>query len=227
LRRKPSVEKRLSVTDEFLQSIQADRGHTVSDKFTDYFVFPRLERDSTGEQNTKEILTTVDFLDELEAERRIIITGANGSGKSTLLKHLFIELANKKCVILCDIDSIKKKDSKKIVKHVFEDIYGTDPSDYVRFLQLPAEDKVLIIDDIDQIRPQTLDAYISSVSDEFGYMLFATQKVLSLDMIERMRSSLNTNKNICKYKVSPAVSLQQNAFNPSGTVASKGNTQVE
>ena len=139
----------------------------------------------------------------MESERRIIITGANGSGKTTLLKHLFIELSSTKCVIFCDIDNIKNKDSKKIIKHVFEDTYGTDPSDYIRFLQLPPEEKVLIIDDIDQIRPQTLDAYISSVSNEFGYMIFATKKVLNLDMVERMRSALNTSKNICKYKVSP------------------------
>ena len=203
LPQKPSIEKKLTVTADFMATLKKDDGHTVSDNFADYFVFPRLELDATGDQHLKEILTTEDFLRELDSEKRIIITGANGSGKSTLLKHIFIELASKKCVIFCDIDSIKRKDSQKIVKNVFEDIYGTGYSDYVRFSQLPPEEKVLIIDDIDQIKPQNLDAYISSVSGDFGYMIFATKNVLNLDMLERMRASLKTDKNICKYKVSP------------------------
>lgn len=203
LPRKPSVEKKLTVSSEFLSTLKKDDGHTVADSFEDYFVFPRLEQDTTGAQHPKELLNAEDFLRELVSEKRIIITGASGSGKTTLLKHLFLELVSQKCVIFCDIDSIKKKDSQKIVKSVFEDIYGTDYSDYVRFTQLPAEEKVLIIDDIDQIKPQNLDAYISSVSSEFGYMLFATKNVLNINMLDRMRASLKTDKNICRYKVSP------------------------
>ena len=137
------------------------------------------------------------------SQKRVLITGANGCGKTSLLKALFLKLSEEKCVIYCDIDTIKNKESSKIVKSNFEDIYGDDKESLVRYNQLPPENRVLIIDDIDQIKPRDFDRYISSLTSEFGLMIFATKKVIDLDMLERMKTALKTETAITKYKIAP------------------------
>lgn len=200
---KPSVEKRLRVCDEYNNKILSDPLRNLATKFTDYFVFPRIETDAYGDTSSKEFLDIDVFLNEIGEQKRVIITGANGCGKTSLLKALFIKLAKDKCVIYCDIDTIKNKASSKIVKSNFEEIYGEDYASYVRYQQLAPENKVLIIDDIDQIRPRDFDQYVSSISNEFGLMIFATKKVIDLDILDRMKNALKMESAIAKYKITP------------------------
>lgn len=200
---KPSIEKRLMVCDSYIKEIKTEHACAIADSFEKYFVFPRIETDDYDGDNKKTFLDTQSFMFEIEEKKKVLLVGTNGCGKTTLLKHLFIEFSKDKCVIMCDIDTIKKKESAKIVKTNFEDIYGMDYSDYVRFTQLPPEKKVLIIDDIDQIKTQDFEAYISSLSSEFGYMIFATKNVIDLNIVERMKKALDLEDSITKYKIMP------------------------
>ncbi len=201
--KKASEEKKLTVLDDYYSKILNDSRRNLSDNFTDYFVFPRIETEAYGETQSKEFLTMDAFLAEISAQKRVLITGANDSGKTFLLKALFLKLVQEKCVLYCDIDTIKNKESKKIVRSNFEDVYGDDYASFVRFQQLPPENKVLIIDDIDQIRQRDFERYISGLSNEFGLMIFVTNKVIDLDMLERMKNALKTDTAITKYKISP------------------------
>ena len=200
---KPSVEKKLTVRDEYRNDLLSDPLRSLSADFTDYFVFPRIETETYGDALSKEFLSIDPFIEELYSQKRVLITGANGCGKTSLLKALFLKLSEDKCVIYCDIDTIKNKESRKIVKSNFEEIYGDDRESLVRYSQLPPENRVLIIDDIDQIKPRDFDRYISSLTGEFGLMIFATKKVIDLDMLERMKTALKTETAITKYKIAP------------------------
>ena len=200
---KPSIEKRLKVCDEYINKLFSDPLRNLSAKFTDYFVFPRIENEAYGETLSKEFLDIDSFILEMYSQKRVLITGATGAGKTTLLKALFLKLSEEKCVIYCDIDTIKNKKSGKIIKSNFEDIYGDDYESMVRYRQLPAENRVLIIDDIDQINSRDFAQYISNIASEFGLMIFATKKVIDLDMLERMRVAMKTETAITKYKITP------------------------
>lgn len=201
---KKSIEKALIVTEEYNQNLFNDAHRSFSSNSQDYYVFPRLETETYESNGNKEFLDIESFIAEIQKKHQVLITGGNNSGKSLLLKNLFSKLTGLgKCVVLCDIDTIKRKESSKIVKSNFEDIYGDDFSDYNRFKQLPPENKVLIIDDIDQIKQQDFENYIAGIANQFGLMIFATKDVLDLDMLKRMKTALKSKNSIGKYKIEP------------------------
>ena len=200
---KPSVERKLTVTEAFKENMTSSPLKTLSNKIEDFYVFPRIETDSFEDSKNKEFVSIESFVEEIVNQKRILLTGSNGCGKTALLKQLFLRLSKEKCVVFCDIDTIKNKESRKIVKSNFEEIYGDNYSDYERFKQLPPENKVLIIDDIDQIKSTDFEKYISSIADEFGLMIFATKNVIDLDMIERVKRALDSEQAITRYKITP------------------------
>lgn len=211
---KKSVEKSLVVIDDYKNNLFTDAHKSFSNSSQDYFVFPRLEAETYEENNNKEFLDIDSFIVEIQDQHQVLITGSNNSGKTMLLKNLFSKLTELgKCVVLCDIDTIKRKESSKIVKSNFEDIYGDDFSDYNRFKQLSPEKKVLIIDDIDQIKPIDFENYIASIADQFGLMIFATKDVLDLDMLKRMKTALKSENFFAKYKISPFFCRQTQRVN--------------
>lgn len=201
---KKSLEKKLVVAQDYLDSLFINSHRAFSNSSQDYYVFPRIESELYEEAGNKEFLRMEDFIDELQQQRQVLITGANNSGKTLLLKNLFLELTELgKCVVLCDIDTIKSKESSKIIKSNFEDIYGDDFSDYNRFKQLPAQNKVLIIDDIDQIKQHDFEKYINGIKEQFGLMIFTTKDTLDLDMLNRMKTALKSEEFVVKYNISP------------------------
>ncbi len=201
---KKSVEKTLVVTEEYKQNLFVDAHKSFSNNSQDYYVFPRIESETYESNSNKEFLDIESFVSEIKEKQQVLITGPNNSGKTMLLKNIFLKLIELgKCVVFCDIDTIKRKESSKIVKTNFEDIYGDAFSDYNRFKQLPPENKVLIIDDIDQIKQQDFENYVASIDDQFGLMIFATKDVLDLDMLQRMKTALKSKNSIAKYKISP------------------------
>lgn len=202
LPQKPSIEKHLTVSDEFLSSFSQGSHIFFSNNPMDYFVFPRLESDNYGDSQTQKFTTSSSFIGEINEKKRILIMGSNSSGKTLLLKHLFFEFIKQgKCVLFCDIDTIKNKDSKKIIKTNFEDIYGDSYSDYIRFKQMSPDNKVLIIDDIDSIKKQDFEKYITSISGDFSLMIFASKNVIDIDMLERMKTALELEGNFSKYYI--------------------------
>lgn len=204
LPKKPSVEKALSVCAEYKNKLLSGAHRSFSDSPMDYFVFSGIESETHDGEAGNEFFDMEKFIEEILGQKQVIITGANNSGKTTLLNALFLSLTEKgKCVVFCDIATVRRKESSKIVKTNFEDIYGTDFSDYTRFKQLPPENKVLIIDDIDQIKEQDFEAYISSISDEFGLMVFATKNVIDFNIIERVKIAIQSENAVTKYRILP------------------------
>ncbi len=200
---KPSIEKELTVLEEYKRNLFSNSYRSFSDDSQDYYVFPRIESE-TYEENEREFTDINQFINEIRKNQRILITGPANSGKTMLLKNMFIKLIDMGfCVVMCDIDTIKRKESGKIVKANFENIYGDNKSDYSRFIQLPSSKKVLIIDDIDQINQKDFEEYITAQASQFGLMIFAANSIIDLDMIKRMEIALKTNNAIAKYKIVP------------------------
>lgn len=203
LPRKLSEEKHLRIKENYGKLLCEDMKHDVSNDFRDYFVFPRIQAEANNGMPAKEFTTEDTFIDEIMDKKKVLITGGYNIGKTALLRSLFLKLSKKKTVVFCDIGSISGKNTDRIIKNNFEDIYGDIPSDYIRFDQMPKENKVLIIDDIDQIKSSDFEKYITSLNEKFEYFIFASKSVLDIDMLERMKGALKVNNHIYKYTIMP------------------------
>lgn len=204
LESKPSIERKLVVRDEYIKELFSNSNHFFSNNSIEYFVFPRVEKEAYDDSSRQEFIDINSFIEEILPQKKVLITGVSNSGKTSLLKALFMNLTEQEyCVIYTDIDTIKKKDTSKIVKANFEDIYGEGLSLYSRFSQLPIEKKILIIDDIDKINKHDFERYINEQSQSFGLLLFTASSVVDLDIMKRVEDALNIEGAVSKYRISP------------------------
>ena len=207
LAKKPSVEKSLMPTDEFMSNFLTDPKSSISNDFREYFVFPRLQSEDGIKVKQKEFVSEESFFAEIVSRKRVIICGLDDFGKTTLLKHLFFAFANSDYVPLyCDIDNIKGKHPDRIIKTCFEDIYGENPSDYIRYTQIPKERKVVIIDDIDQIDHKSIDHFFKYLESCFELCVFSSHDTIDLNILDRMKAQLNAGDSIPKYQIEPMYS---------------------
>ena len=202
--KKPSVEKRINMTQDFLENFCVDPKHEISKDFRDYFVFPRIQGEDLSGTLGKEFTDEDAFIAEILKRKKLLITGGYNSGKTALLKSLFFRLTNDGYFVLfCDINNIRGKRAERIIRNCFEDIYGEKPSDYDRFLQLPKEKLVLIIDDTDLIESSDFEKFVSQLGDTFEYFIFASNKVLDMNLIERMKVFLKTKDLLFRFNIAP------------------------
>lgn len=199
---KPSIEKKITILSSYKKIIHSDSKQELGKDFTEYFVFPRIEIIGVNNTQNKEFINDDEFIKELLIQKKMMIYAPHDMGKTTLLKWMFLRLSKDYIPIFCDIENIKGKNSKRIIKSCFEDIYGEDPSDYERYLQLPKDKKILIIDDIDQIKPDHFERFITDIGNEFDLFIFSSKKIYDLDMLEKMKVQLKTTDSITKYQIS-------------------------
>jgi len=203
LLKKPSIEKHIDVLPSYIVSLCEDIKHDISEDFRDYYVFPRIQTEDQNGTIGKEITTEEEFISELLKRKKNLITGGYNSGKSALLKSLFFCLSKDYVVIYCDIADIRGKRAERIIKNCFVDIYGDNESDYNRFLQIPKEKRILIIDDIDQIKQCSFDSFISELGETFEYFIFASKQILDISLLDRMKVLLKTIDLVYKYRITP------------------------
>ena len=204
---KPSAEKALNITESFKSELLLDRKHDISPDFRDYYVFPRIQSEDRIGSGNHEFTTEDSFIDEVLQKRKVLISGGYNSGKSTLLRKLFLRLSDMGyTVLLCDIENIRGKKADRIIRNCFEDIYGENPSDFQRYEQIPKEKKILIIDDIDQIKQNSFDSFLSQIGERFEYIIFASKQLIDLSLFERMKTQLKAVDSIYRYKVMPMYS---------------------
>lgn len=201
--KKPSLEKHISISSSYETYLHEDIKHDIAKDFRDYFVFPRIQAEDQDGTIGREFIDEKSFVDEILSKKKVLIAGGYNSGKSTLLKSLFFRLSDDFIVIYCDINSVRDKNTTRIIRNCFEDIYGENQSDYDRFNQMPKEKKILFIDDIDQIVPSDFEHFINQLSYTFEYFIFSSMRVLDIDLLDRMKSLLKTTDLIHKYKLTP------------------------
>lgn len=203
LTKKPSIEKHIDVIPSYLTTLLTDFKHDLSEDFHNYFVFPRIQAEDQDGTIGKEYIGEKSLIDEIIARKRVLITGGYNSGKTTLLKSLFCSLSREFIVIYCDITDIRGKHAERIIKNCFVEIYGESPSDYNRFIQMPKEKRILIIDDIDQIAPTDFEHFIQQLCETFEYFIFTSKQVININLLDRMKLQLKTTDLIYKFKIAP------------------------
>ena len=181
----------------------------LSEKLSDYYVFPGLQREATDQEDEiKEILSIEQFFQKIEEEKRLEISGGDSSGKSSLLKMLFQHYLPRKYVLLCKIEDISSGNRHRIIRSLFEYTYGLDEAEYARFERAPKDDKMILIDDIHLIKTQHISSFLDGIEEEFGYVIYTTNNLLKLDIQERIKLTIAEDSYVF-YKILPLYSAKR------------------
>lgn len=167
---------------DFLENMKTDPMFTLAKDFREYYVFPRIKAEDVTGKNTRDILSFESFDTELKTKNYVVINGASGSGKTTLLRYLFLQYSAKSPVVYCSPEFIRGKKPERIIKNCFQEAYGNDESLFVRFSQLPKNEKFILIDDIDEIRDDIRSSILSYVNDNFGYCVSSTREYIEFNL---------------------------------------------
>lgn len=204
---KPSVEKKPNITASFMQELLQDKKHDISQDFRDYYVFPRIQSEDCLGSSNNEFTTENSFIEEILKKKKILISGGYNAGKTTLLRILFLRLSDMGYTVLfCDTDNIHGKKADRIIRNCFEDIYGENHSDYERYDQLSKSKKILIIDDIDQIKTSGFNSFLNHINEKFEYIVFSSKQLIAIDLFERTKTQLKAVDSIYRYKIMPMYS---------------------
>lgn len=99
-------------------------------------------------------------------------------------------------------DDIVSGNRHRIIKGLFEYIYGSDDSEYTRFERASKESKMILIDDIHLIKSQHVGNFLEGIEDEFGYVIYTTNNLLKLDIQERIKAAIAKDSYTC-YRILP------------------------
>lgn len=208
---KPSIEKCLRITDDFKTWLLSDDKHSICDNFLSYYVFPRIQSEERNGDNYKEYSTIDSYVEELLDKKKVLIQGSYNSGKTALSKALFLHLTNTDFTVLfCDIENIHGKNVDRIIKNSFVDVYGDNSSDYERYEQIPKDKKVLIIDNADQVKRDSLNAFLANIDERFGYVVLVSKQLIDISLFERMKAELETVNSVYRYRILPLYSDKRN-----------------
>ena len=213
LARKSSIERVSTPTAEFIENICADPKRMYYTSFSDYFVFPRIREENINTDAIEEFTNTeysdeASFVTAIMSHNKALIIGDYNSGKTTLLKHLFITLTSHPhnyYVILCDINTLKNRNSGRLIENSFREIYGNTEADYTRFKQSAKSRRVLILDNIDYISEKQLNKFTKSVQDKFGHFIYASSQIFSFEVseiVEKLQMYFEEHDNVATYRIS-------------------------
>lgn len=190
-----------------VSSIMNDTFVHLSDNLADYYVFPGVTREFTPKAQTAgsfsaDIFTLNNFYKEFETCQRIEVSGSDTYGKSALLKMVFNHYLTKKCVLYCKVEDISSGNRRRIIKSLFEELYGESEAAYQKFERLDQSEKMILIDDIHLINPKHVSSFLSGIEEEFGYIMYTTSNTIKLDIQERIKAAIATDSYTC-FKLNP------------------------
>lgn len=189
------------INQEFIQEIKDDSHIKLPASLSDYYVFPGLERSPIDDNDLCcSVQNFSSFYRQFEKDKRLELAGSDGIGKSSLLKMIFNHYVGRKCVLLCRVNDITSGNRKRIIKNLFESVYGEE--EYDKFLHLDKKDKMILIDDLHLISPQHVSDFLNGIENEFGYIIYTTSNMLKLDIADRIKASLSKNSFV-SYRLLP------------------------
>jgi predicted MPP superfamily phosphohydrolase len=119
------------------------------------FIFPDVERIKLNQTILNDYQNSENLIDDVSISK-CVIEGESQSGKSSLLKMLFLKAYDRGFhPLLFSGKDLDKSGFEKNVKKVFQREYSEEKNDFDRFMQLPRENKFLIIDDFHEFSTST------------------------------------------------------------------------
>ncbi len=191
----------LRITEDFQEFIREDNEEK-------HYVFPSIIYH--GHKSTEKFLieTSSYFEEELQKHRYSIIVGAGNIGKTTLLKNLFSSLVKKHYVLYASPEKILEKSTHKrhnidkLIKALFEDIYGKNESEWQAFEQSDTTDCIFMLDDFEQIDGINISDFFKSLSGRFGTIIITNTHIIDFDT---SIINIDEKENIAKFEIKPPV----------------------
>lgn len=153
---------------------------------SDVFVYPDLSWITPAAKKAPgTTVRTDDVLDFFRDHKKVLVVGDHDAGKTTLSKVLYVELNRVAAVVPVlinaeEIKSINPKDVRRTIRSAFIEQY--DSRDWDAFLQLPAEQKMLIFDDWHRIRFNSKGQarILNSLNAEYERVVCLTSELFQL-----------------------------------------------
>lgn len=150
----------------------------------DIYVFPDLEkRDRKTSSKILDDYIDSEKLTDFSKYNKVIIEGENQSGKSSLISSLYqIFFDNDKFPIIVDSKNIKSKNIDSFLKSEFEKQYEYNESIYQKFKQYDLKDKIILIDNFQNIKLPTnsIKEFLTLLEEYFGKILIFSNSLLNL-----------------------------------------------
>ena len=194
----------LAPTPAYINDILSSGDQTICSDFSKYFVFPSLRFEEPGDYDVTDMVETEEkLLEIIKNHSQIMILGGANSGKTTLLKRLFLRLSQNYTVLLCGTSQIAGKKKENIIRETFQEIYGIDPAKYRLFEQQEKKQKIILIDDSNEIKPEHLNKLLDGLKDHFEHIVIISQKDgNAFDIKEQICSMLELDHGICQLNIS-------------------------
>lgn len=181
-------------TEKFYNDLSSDGNDREGELYEKYFVFPAMEvKDINDDFKDCVVNNEKKFLEFLNLKKRISIEGGSKAGKTILAKYLCRILIENYVPILLMPNNFALKDNEKMLKYAFQHQFGEN-ADYDSFLQMDGDKKVLIIDDSDKIKKESLERFVFDISKKFQYVILLTNIEWNLNIKEKAVEQLSENK---------------------------------
>lgn len=200
---KKIIKVGLHPKESFIDKILSDEKQNISDEFTDYFVFPRIEKESDKKMYSidYEFNEYKNFLNEIFKKKKVIIFGEDNSGKTTLLKRVYLSMCKSKVPLFFDINDIKNKSVDKMIEMSFEEQYSKKAAEFSKYQQMDRENKVAIVDDVNFINKRYLKSFIVRLSEIFDYIILGSKKGWNFDIRSEAEEELEIFSSFKKYNI--------------------------
>lgn len=197
--------KKLYPSVTFMNELHEDPGNRGKD-FTKYFIFPKLSKKNNCNYGDDEYIVNENaFINEILNNKRILIYGGNCSGKTTLIKKIFMDLTKEYVPLILEIYPSMKVKLDKFIKSIFEEQYGDDSIKYEKYQQLPKDQKVIFIDNIDllsKIKYFNICDFYKRLIDNFEYIIITTSSKNG-NVEDIIANELKNNDEFYEYEIFP------------------------
>lgn len=190
--------------EEFEKNLYIDSVNTISDSVFDYYVFPDLELIRDYSNTEREVVSLSEkFLEIVSDRKRVAVIGNENAGKTLLLKNLYINLSkNKYCCLYCEADTLQQVKWSNALLTLFRKNYIDQDGSFDKFMQIPQNQRVILIDDIHNIDKNQIYTLLRWAEDYFGIIVYATKELIELDLTERVKQSVELEI-YSRYKILP------------------------
>jgi len=185
-------------SDDYVRSISFDNNKFELDR---YFVFPGVE--IINKEEYTEIKEFDEFLTLIDQHQQIIIEAEESSGKSCLLHKIYTSLIGNYVPIYLNEGNIIGKNPERAIKAAFEEQYGDRPSSYEKYTQIDKARKVILLDDLNRIKPKYLQPLEEYLCANFGHVVSIIEPKWKVNMIEVVKEQLDETASIVKLRLLP------------------------
>lgn len=191
----------LNITEDFEEFIKDDNNKC-------YYSFPSIVFHANDSTEDSLIVSYESFIEELAKYHYSIIVGSGNVGKTTLLKQIFTSFAESKYVLfgspekLIEKSANKRQNIDKLIKALFEDVYGNDTSKWQAFEQSDRDSCIFILDDFEQIDGINIGEFFEALSSRFGTVILSNSRTIDFNPYN---INIEDKESVARFEIKPPV----------------------